>query len=214
MQQSFEFAIILLEVIFMKNKETETFIEEIEKNVSTFSFNKGEFIPLFQSNKKEIALIKKGKVSLMKSDINGNLLYIDHFKKNEMFSKLWIYNEENDLFFVCTTPVELYFLDYTLFIQGTNQKYLNFFLEKSIQYMTYLHQKITILQKKNMEEKILTYFRIESKKNESKKFEIPITYKELADYLGVDRSSLMRKLNELEQKKKIKKQGKTIFLKN
>ena len=80
--------------------------------------------------------------------------------------------------------------------------------------MTYLHQKITILQKKNMEEKILTYFRIESKKNESKKFEIPITYKELADYLGVDRSSLMRKLNELEQKKKIKKQGKTIFLKN
>ncbi len=198
----------------MKNKETDMLVEEILKNLATVSFNKGEFIPLFQNNKKEIALIKKGKVSLMKSDINGNLIYIDHFIKNEMFSKLWIYNEENDLFFVCNTSAEIYFLDYTLFTQGTNSKYLNFFLEKSIQYMTYLNQKISILQKKSMEDKLLTYFRIESKKCGSKKFEITITYKELADYLGVDRSSLMRKLNELEKKKKIKKQGKTIFLKN
>ena len=65
-----------------------------------------------------------------------------------------------------------------------------------------------------MEEKIMTYFKILSKNENSKKFEIPITYKDLADYLGVDRSSLMRKLNELEGKKKIKKKGRTIFLKN
>ena len=194
--------------------EKETFIIELTKALPVFSFNKGEFIPIFQNNKKEIALIKKGQVSLMKSDINGNLIYIDHFNRYQMFSKLWIYNEENDLFLVCDSPTEILFFDYTLFTQSTNPKLLTFFLEKSLQYMNYLNQKITILQKKSMEEKLMTYFKILSKKENSKKFEIPITYKDLADYLGVDRSSLMRKLNELEVKKKIQKKGRTIFLKS
>lgn len=197
----------------MTKEENLFFIEE-NINSEPFLFYKGEFIPIFQSNKQEIAFIKSGIVSLMKSDIHGNLIYIDSFRQGDILSKIWIYNEDHDLFLVCSTKVEIYFLDYSMITMNSNPRFLQDFLQKILFSMNYLYQKVSILQKKNMEDKLMCYFRIESKKCGSKKFEVPITFKELADYLGVDRSSLMRKLSELEQKKKIKKKGKTIFLKD
>ena len=189
-------------------------LEDLRITETPTTFKKGEFIPVFQANKKEIALVKSGKVSLMRSDEEGNLLYIDEYNSGEIFSKLWIYNDENDLFLECNTDAEIYFFDYLLFMQNTNPQFLRFFLDKMMAYIRYLNQKNTILQKKSMEEKLLSYFKVLARKEKNKKFEIPITYKDLADYLGVDRSSLMRKLNELEKKRKIKRSGRTIFLKN
>lgn len=198
----------------MNNQNTNQLFDEISEYLTPTTFKKGEYIPLFQNSKREIALIKRGEVFLMKSDINGNLLYLDRFKEQQIFSKIWIYNEDNDLFLVCKKNTEIYFLDYTLFMQKNNSKIMSFLFENFLAYTNYLNQKITILQKKNMEEKIFSYFKILKKEADGKKFEIPISYKDLADYLGVDRSSLMRKLNDLEKKKKIKRQGRTIFWKN
>ena len=125
-----------------------------------------------------------------------------------------IYNEMNDLFIECNTDCEIYFLDFSLFIQNETNKYTLFLLNKMSSCIRKLNKKSTILQKKSMEDKLLTYFRALAKKENAKRFEVPLTFKDLADYLGVDRSSLMRKLNDLEAKKKIKRSGKTIFLKS
>ncbi len=198
----------------MEDKDMDTFILELFQNAKTLTFKKGEFIPLFQRNKKEIAVVKSGDIALMKSDFNGNLIFIDHFTTGNIISKLWIYNEENDLFLVAKTKVEIIFQDYLFFFQSNNYRAISLLTEKFINYSIHLNQKIAVLQKRNMEDKILAYFHILAKKYNSNKFELPLTYKDLADYLGVDRSSLMRKLSELEKNKKIKKQGKTIFLKN
>ena len=40
-----------------------------------------------------------------------------------------------------------------------------------------------------------------SKKKKSKRFNLPITYIELADYLSVDRSAMMRELKKLKSDK-------------
>ena len=178
------------------------------------TFYKGEFLPIFQTNKREIAYIKKGRVSLMRSDEEGNLVFLEEYKEDDIFSKLWIYNEMNDLFIECNTDCEIYFLDFSLFIQNETNKYTLFLLNKMSSCIRKLNKKSTILQKKSMEDKLLTYFRALAKKENTKRFEVPLTFKDLADYLGVDRSSLMRKLNDLEAKKKIKRSGKTIFLKS
>ena len=189
-------------------------LEDLPITETPTTFKKGEFIPVFQANKKEIALVKSGKVSLMRSDEEGNLVFLEEYKEDDIFSKLWIYNEMNDLFIECNTDCEIYFLDFSLFIQNETNKYTLFLLNKMSSCIRKLNKKSTILQKKSMEDKLLTYFRAIAKKENAKRFEVPLTFKDLADYLGVDRSSLMRKLNDLEAKKKIKRSGKTIFLKS
>lgn len=187
-------------------------------NSRTMNFRKGEFIPILTSVKAEIGIIKSGNVSLMKSDIDGNWIEIESFQYPELISKIWTYNEENDLFFVCNSEVEIIFFDYLQLIEGCNPicprhtEILSFLFHSLIDYVLRLNQKITILQKKNMEDKLMAYFSLISKQTGLKKFEIPISYKELADLLAVDRSALMRKLNDMEEAKKIKRRGRTIFL--
>lgn len=55
-----------------------------------------------------------------------------------------------------------------------------------------MNNRIDVLTKKTIREKLLEYFRAEEKENLSKVFYLKLNYTELADYLGVDRSALMR----------------------
>ena len=60
-----------------------------------------------------------------------------------------------------------------------------------------LMDKVDILSKKTIREKISTYLIQQSMKNESKYFDIPLGRVQLAEFLNVDRSSLTRELNNM-----------------
>ena len=200
---------------------TDDLILDMSRCVNTRreKYRKGEFIPILSGNRSEIGIILNGTISLMKSDIDGNWLHLTRFKKKELISKLWTYNEENDLFFVSNSETEILFIDTIFFTQSCNplcarhNKLISYLFDRILKYTKTLNQTITILQKKNMQEKLLSYFKLVAKTTGSHKFELPMTYKELADYLAVDRSAMMRKINELQEKKYLTKKGKTIYLK-
>lgn len=75
-----------------------------------------------------------------------------------------------------------------------------------------LNTRIEILTKKNIRDKLITYFNILSAKNYSKTFTIPFTLTDLADYLSVDRSAMMREISHLKNEGFIEKKGKKITL--
>ena len=60
-----------------------------------------------------------------------------------------------------------------------------------------LMEKIEVVSKKNLREKILSYLSQESQRQGSKYFEIPLGRIELADYLCTDRSALTRELGKM-----------------
>ena len=53
-----------------------------------------------------------------------------------------------------------------------------------------------------------------AKKKGKKTFVLPITYIELADYLSIDRSAMMRELKKLKDAKLINSNGKKITILN
>jgi CRP-like cAMP-binding protein len=61
-----------------------------------------------------------------------------------------------------------------------------------------MHQKLNILSKRNLREKILAYLQINASKTKSKTFEIPLSRNELADYLNADRAALSRELGRMK----------------
>jgi len=75
-----------------------------------------------------------------------------------------------------------------------------------------LNTRIELLTKKNTRDKLLSYFGILSSKKLSKKFTIPFSYTDLADYLSVDRSAMMREISYLQEEGFIEKKGKKITL--
>ena len=75
-----------------------------------------------------------------------------------------------------------------------------------------MNNRIDVLTKKTIREKLLEYFRAEEKENLSKVFYLKLNYTELADYLGVDRSALMRELKNLKNEGFIETKQKRIKL--
>ena len=61
------------------------------------------------------------------------------------------------------------------------------------------NERIEILSQKSIRNKLLTYFEIMSKKNNSKNIYLPYTFSDLAAYLAVDRSAMSRELNNLKK---------------
>ena len=74
------------------------------------------------------------------------------------------------------------------------------------------NERISILTKKSIRDKLLEYFRLLSQKNSSRTFIIPFTYIDLANYLSVDRSSMSRELKYLKNEGFIKVKGKRVQL--
>ena len=78
--------------------------------------------------------------------------------------------------------------------------------------MVDLNIHIEVLSKRGIREKILEYFSILSNRTLNKTFILPYTFTDLADYLNVDRSAMMRELKSLKEEGFIKKTGNKITL--
>ena len=75
-----------------------------------------------------------------------------------------------------------------------------------------LNERIELLTTRSIRNKLLAYFEMLSRKNNSKSFDLPLNYTSLADYLAVDRSALMRELKSLKDDNIIKDINKRITL--
>ena len=74
------------------------------------------------------------------------------------------------------------------------------------------NERIEILTKRSIRDKLLEYFRILSSKKGSKNFTLPFSFIDLANYLSVDRSAMTRELKYLKTEGFIKIEGKRVYL--
>lgn len=72
--------------------------------------------------------------------------------------------------------------------------------------------RIELLSKRTIREKLLGYFNIVSARNMSKTFKIPFSLTDLADYLSIDRSAMMREIKYLREDGFMEKSGNRITL--
>ena len=160
-----------------------------------------------------IGIILSGKASIVNYDYSGNRDIIDSLEYNDVFGKPFSYIN-SDVSIIAATDCEILFLDYQSIINDA-EKYsqINSNINRLLASKIYeLYEKIDILSKRTIRDKLFNYFNNIAKKRGKKTFNLPITYIELADYLSVDRSAMMRELKKLKMEKKIVSDGKKITL--
>ncbi len=74
------------------------------------------------------------------------------------------------------------------------------------------YQRIEIMSHKSIRERLLAFFYSLEKKPSSNKISIPYSFTDLADYLVLDRSAMMRELTKMQNEHLIIKNGKEITL--
>jgi CRP-like cAMP-binding protein len=72
--------------------------------------------------------------------------------------------------------------------------------------------RVKILEKKQIRDILLEYFEIEHKKTHSRYIYLPFNFKDLADYLAINRSAMFRELKNLKEEKFIEVKDRRITL--
>ena len=149
-----------------------------------------------------IGVVLSGKANIINYDYFGNRDIIDSLEYNDIFGKPFSYIN-NNISIIAATDCEILFLDYYE-LMNNQSKYekVNYNINRLLTSKIYqLYEKIEILSKRTIREKLLNYFSNMAKKKNKKTFNLPITYIELADYLSVDRSAMMREIKKLKDEK-------------
>lgn len=207
-----EFGDIMYELSIFKNMNP-TEIDEALKNLGTrrITFRKEHIIVSNLVDDDLIGIIISGKASIVNYDYFGNRDIIDTLEYNAVFGKPFSYIND-DVSIIAATDCEVLFIDYHILMNSShNQIKLN--INQLLTSKIYsLYEKLDILSKRTIREKLLSYFNLLAKKYHKKTFNIPITYIELADYLSIDRSAMMREIKKLKDEKKINTDGRKITI--
>ena len=156
---------------------------------------------------------------MIRYDLNGNRTIVEHFSNNDIFGEIfYIVNTNNELFVEAKkTSTILFFIyddlqskckSHCTFHQKLLDSLSSLYLNKVIE----LNTRIELLSKRTIREKLLGYFNVVSSKNMGKTFQLSFSLTDLADYLSVDRSAMMRELKLLKEDGFIEKNGNSIRL--
>ena len=183
----------------------------------TYNYKPNTSIINIVSENNIICLITKGSVNLIRNNETGNSYIIEKIEENNLFGS-FIYNINDFDFDVITTEeTEIISMNYydLLNYRGKNKNY-NIFIKNIFQILNSKikenNERINILTRKGIRNKLLEYFEIMYKKNNSRNIYLPFTFTALADYIAVDRSAMARELKSLKEEGFIKTTGKRITL--
>lgn len=183
----------------------------------TYEFNKNEEILKKIRNRNFIGIITEGLIQIIKTDYNGNRTIIEELSENDIFGTR-ISSLANNEYTVNTKDItKIIVIDYKQLIQSNNSnsyynKFIKNILEIIIKTVNDKNDRIEILTKKTIRNKLLEYFKIVSTKNKSKNIYLPFTFTDLADYLAIDRSAMTRELKYLKEEGFIEIKNKRITL--
>lgn len=186
---------------------------------TTRSYKTGETIINYSNQIDNIGIILSGEAEVVKYDIDGNRAIIERLSKNEIFGKLFTYlSGDSDTRVVCSKNCEILYIDYYHVVKRCEKacehhsvfvnNMLNILAERSIEQSA----KIDILSQRTLRRKLMSYFILESKKQNKMTFSLPFSLASLADYLCVDRSAMLREMKKMREDGIIISKAKKITL--
>ena len=176
-----------------------------------------EVLPII---KKEdiLGIITKGSAEIISSDYNGNENVIEKLNKDSIFGTNISATNSDNYQIIAKEDIEIIVIDYNVLINSKNLKYeyYNIFLKNIFEIINTKYketnEKLLILEKKTIRDRLLEYFDIQYKKTYTRKIYLPFSFKELADYICVNRSAMFREIKSLKIEKLIDVKGNRVTL--
>ena len=155
-----------METNFNKKNFIENFKSSCDK-IQIKNFDKGETVTNYIEKRNQICIILNGEVDLIRYDVNGNKTIIGRFSNNDVFGEVFYpANTNNELFAVAKKKSEILFYTYdSLFNKCKkncefHKELISSLGELFLDEIIDLNLRIELLTKRNIREKLLSYFDI------------------------------------------------------
>lgn len=187
--------------------------------VHVYKFNKNQEILPTIKNENIVGIILEGYAQILNIEYNGNEIVIDNLYKYSVFgTNISLTNSENYQI-IAKQDTDVLVIDYDKLInpQNLNHNYFNIFFRNLFDIinikMKEKNERIKVLEKKQIREKLLEYFEMEYKKGHlNNNIFLPFSFKDLADYLAINRSAMFRELKHLKEEKLIEVNNRKVTL--
>lgn len=202
----------------IKRADKKKLLKELEAN--SLFFEKNISILRSISSNNILGIIEEGSAQIIRTDYDGNIIIIDDLTSGSIFGTKFSLLDNDEYDIVTKENCSIIFIDYDYILKIDQKRsiYYQKFLINLLNIMSKMvhtqNERINILTRKTTREKLLEYFENESKKNFSKTFYLSFNLTELAEYLSIDRSAMMREIKRLKEDKIIESSGNKIKMLN
>lgn len=188
----------------LKDIEKEQIALYFEKQQFKFiTYMKGTVVHLENDSCKNLEIILFGKVVVERLDESGGILTVAEFNENDILGGNLLFSNKPYYPMTITTKQETIILeiakDVVFDLCGNNIAFLKTFLEYISDHTTMLSFKIKQHINKTIRESLLIFLEHEVKKQSTNRIRLNMTKKELADKIGVQRTSLSRELSKMKK---------------
>lgn len=185
-------------------------------NVRNISYKKEQNILSNTKNAGTVGIVVSGEAQLVHYDYNGNRTILAEYTEGDVFGDIFSNIGNGEISVQAKHDSEIMFLDYDHIINRCkkNCPYHNTIIQNMLTILSKRiydqNERIEILTKRTIRDKLLKYFNSRTKATSSRVIYLPFTYTDLADYLGIDRAAMMRELKNLKDEGFISTKGKMI----
>ena len=185
------------------------------------SFRSDDLIYDFSSPKNDaVGIVERGCAALIRIDEEGVATVMEELGPGGVFGRTLAFagSSGDSLQVVCRSSCDVLFIDYPQILKRCEhacnrhsvlvQNMLRLMSDKA----QALSQRVDVLSRRSIREKLLCYFRQLSEQAGSNTFTLPFSLSTLADYIATDRSAMMRELKRLREEGTIRSDGRQFTL--
>ena len=187
-------------------------------SVHIYTFKENQNILSIIKDDNVLCIVDEGHAIITRTNYDGSRSIIDELYKDSIFGTTISSLNSSEFNIMAKEKTTIIVIDYDKLIEQKNisNDYYNLFLQNIFCIINDLSQakneRIRILTKKSIRNKLLEYFKVEQNKIHSRTIHIPFTYTELADYLSIDRCAMTRELKYMKDEGFIEVKGKRITI--
>lgn len=198
---------------------------EREKMLNCFrsrhkKYHAGAYLAPPSDGRPYLGILLSGEADLMRLDYDGYRNIIEHLSVGDVFGDIFATQAGNDeLTVVAESDCEVLFADYRDVLKRCPNacKFHSVLVENllriTLETVQNLRNHLDVLSRRTLRTKLLTYFRMQAKQAGGNTFTLPFTLADLADYLYVDRSAMLREMKNLREENLLSSRGRKITLK-
>lgn len=165
-----------------------------------------------------VGIILSGEAQLIKYDYQGKRTILEDYSMGDVFGDTFSNISSGEISVIASKDSEVLFMDYDKIINRCkkNCMYHNTIIQNMMMILSKKiydqNERIEILSQRSIRDKLLEYLNNKSKRNNSKTIYLPFSFTDLADYLSIDRASMMREIKNMKDDGLLKTNGRIIHI--
>lgn len=183
-------------------------------------FRMGDIVYDLGGGRNMLGVLTDGAAVIERVDGKGERTILEHLEPGGVFGEMMMFRSavDNSVVVRCAAPCCVSFLRSEAVLRrcehacACHSRLVENLFRLVTDKATSLSERVEVLSRRSIREKLLRYFELQAAKNAGGTFSLPFSLSALADYISTDRSAMMRELKKMRQEMLVTVSGRRITL--